>query len=45
VGFGASIITPFGPLGLDYAYGLDRLNELGRREPKWQLHFRFGQIF
>lgn len=45
LGIGASIITPFGPLGLDYAYGLDRLDPTGRRAPKWQLHFRFGQIF
>lgn len=45
VGLGASVITPFGPLGLDYAYGMDRLDITGRRAPKWQLHFRFGQIF
>ena len=45
LGLGASVITPFGPLGLDYAYGLDRLDFTGRRAPKWQLHFRFGQIF
>jgi outer membrane protein insertion porin family len=45
LGIGASVITPFGPLGLDYAYGLDRLDPSGRRAPKWQLHFRFGQIF
>jgi outer membrane protein insertion porin family len=45
LGVGASVITPFGPLGLDYAYGLDRLDITGRRAPKWQLHFRFGQIF
>ena len=45
IGIGASVITPFGPLGLDYAYGIDRLDVLGRRAPKWQLHFRFGQIF
>ena len=44
-GFGASVITPFGPLGLDWAYGLDRLSPIGRRDPKWMLHFRFGQIF
>ena len=30
---------------LDYAYGVDRLDITGRRAPKWQLHFRFGQIF
>lgn len=45
MGIGASTITPFGPLGLDYALGLDRLDALGRRAPKWQLHFRFGQLF
>ncbi len=45
LGLGASVITPFGPLGLDYAYGLDRVDLAGRRAPKWQLHFRFGQIF
>jgi outer membrane protein insertion porin family len=45
LGVGASVITPFGPLGLDYAYGMDRLDLTGRRAPKWQLHFRFGQIF
>lgn len=45
VGIGVSTITPFGPLGLDYALGLDRLDVQGRRAPKWQLHFRFGQLF
>jgi len=45
LGVGASVITPFGPLGLDYAYGIDRVDAAGRRAPKWQLHFRFGQVF
>lgn len=44
-GIGASVITPFGPLGLDWAYGFDRLDEFGRPDPKWQFHFRLGQIF
>jgi outer membrane protein insertion porin family len=35
-GFGMQIVTPFGPMGLDYAYGFDRA------DPGWQLHFRFG---
>jgi hypothetical protein len=39
---GASVITPFGPLGLDYAYGLDRLGIDGRREPKW--HYISGLV-
>jgi outer membrane protein insertion porin family len=38
-GIGAMIVTPFGPLGLDYAYGFDK------DKPGWQLHFKFGQGF
>jgi outer membrane protein insertion porin family len=38
-GIGATIVTPFGPLGLDYAYGFDK------DDPGWQLHFKFGQGF
>jgi len=35
-GAGVQLVTPFGPLGLDYAYGFDR------NFPGWQLHFRMG---
>jgi outer membrane protein insertion porin family len=38
-GLGVQLVTPFGPLGLDYAYGFDKA------EPGWQLHFKFGQTF
>jgi outer membrane protein insertion porin family len=44
-GVGAALITPLGPLGLDWAYGFDRLNEQGRRDPQWKLHFKLGQLF
>ena len=44
-GIGASVITPFGPLGLDWAYGFDRLDQFGRPDPQWQFHFRLGQLF
>ena len=37
VGIGADLVTPLGPIGLDYAYGFDKT------QPGWQLHFRFGQ--
>ncbi|MEO5509633.1 MAG: outer membrane protein assembly factor BamA [Longimicrobiales bacterium] len=36
-GIGAMLVTPFGPIGLDYAYGFDK------DRPSWQLHFKFGQ--
>ena len=35
-GVGMQIVTPFGPLGLDYAYGFDKA------VPGWKLHFRMG---
>ena len=38
-GVGVTLVTPFGPLGLDYAYGFDK------DKPGWQLHFKFGQGF
>lgn len=38
-GMGLTLITPFGPLGLDLAYGFDR------DEPGWKFHFKFGQGF
>jgi outer membrane protein insertion porin family len=38
-GLGVTIVTPFGPLGLDYAYGFDRIN------PGWQFHFKLGSGF
>ncbi|MCZ6477365.1 MAG: outer membrane protein assembly factor BamA [Gemmatimonadetes bacterium] len=44
-GVGVSLITPFGPIGLDYAYGFDRRDVLGRPDPGWKLHFKFGRIF
>jgi len=44
-GIGVSTITPLGPLGLDWAYGFDRLDKFGRPNPKWVLHFRLGQLF
>ncbi|MFW6192851.1 MAG: outer membrane protein assembly factor BamA, partial [Gemmatimonadota bacterium] len=44
-GAGVSLVTPFGPLGIDYAYGFDRRDALGRPDPGWQLHFKFGRIF
>jgi outer membrane protein insertion porin family len=44
-GFGASLVTPLGPLGVDLGYGFDRTDVAGRKNPKWEVHFKFGQIF
>ena len=41
-GIGLSTVTPLGPLGLDWAYGMDRVDTFGRPAPAWQLHFRLG---
>jgi outer membrane protein insertion porin family len=41
-GIGLSTVTPLGPLGLDWAYGFDRVDRQGRPAPAWQLHFRLG---
>jgi len=43
-GAGVSIVTPLGPLGLDWGYGFDRTTN-GVKDPKWQLHFKLGQLF
>ena len=43
-GVGAAVVTPLGPLGLDWGYGFDRV-ENGVKAPKWQLHFKLGQLF
>ncbi len=44
-GLGAAVISPLGPLGIDYAYGFDRLDVLGRPKPGWKLHFKLGNFF
>ena len=44
-GIGAAIISPLGPLGLDWAYGFDRVDQFGQPAPKWQVHFKLGQFF
>ena len=44
-GFGGAVVTPLGPLGVDLGYGFDRRDASGRKDPKWQVHFKFGQLF
>jgi len=44
-GIGLSIISPLGPIGIDWAYGFDRTDALGRPAPGWKLHFKLGNFF
>ncbi len=44
-GFGAAVISPLGPIGVDMGYGFDRVDVTGRPNPKWQLHFKLGNFF
>ena len=44
-GFGVSTWSPPRPLGVDIAYGFDKLAFQGRPAPGWKLHFKLGQFF
>ncbi len=44
-GFGAAVISPLGPIGVDLGYGFDRVDGAGRSDPGWQLHFKLGNFF
>ncbi len=44
-GISVSLLSPLGPMGLDYAYGFDRVDQFGNRDPGWKFHFRLGNIF
>ncbi len=44
-GVGLSMLSPLGPIGLDYAYGFDRIDVNGNGDPGWKFHFRLGQFF
>ncbi|HEX3275084.1 MAG TPA: outer membrane protein assembly factor BamA, partial [Gemmatimonadales bacterium] len=44
-GFGAAVISPLGPIGVDLGYGFDRVDGQGNPAPGWQLHFKLGNFF
>ena len=44
-GLGVAVISPLGPIGIDYAYGFDRTDRFGRPDPGWKLHFKLGNFF
>ena len=44
-GFGAAVVSPLGPIGIDLGYGFDKVTAAGRPNPGWQLHFKLGNFF
>jgi outer membrane protein insertion porin family len=44
-GVGVALVSPLGPIGLDFAYGFDRVDAAGEPNPGWQLHFKVGNFF
>ena len=41
-GIGFSVVSPLGPLGLDLAYGFDRVDALGNPAPGWKVDVQLG---
>ena len=44
-GFGAAVVSPLGPIGIDLGYGFDKVDANGNPNPGWQLHFKLGNFF
>lgn len=44
-GVGIALVSPLGPIGVDFAYGFDRKDRTGKPIPGWQLHFKVGNFF
>jgi outer membrane protein insertion porin family len=44
-GLGVALVSPLGPIGVDLAYGFDRIDATGKPNPGWQVHFKVGNFF
>ena len=44
-GLGVAFVSPLGPIGVDFGYGFDKVDRLGRPDPSWLLHFKLGNFF
>lgn len=44
-GIGLSIVSPLGPIGIDWAYGFDKVDLAGRPAPGFKIHFKLGNFF
>ena len=43
-GFGAAVISPLGPIGIDLGYGFDKVDGAGRPDPGLAAAFQAGQL-
>lgn len=44
-GFGVALVSPLGPIGVDLAYGFDKIDLAGRPSPGWMFHIKVGNLF
>ena len=44
-GVGLAVLSPLGPIGIDFAYGFDKVDLNGNPAPGWKLHFKLGNFF
>ena len=44
-GVGLRLFMPMlGIIGIDFGYGFDYINAMGKREGQWKVHFQFGKF-
>lgn len=44
-GFGVAVLSPLGPIGIDLGYGFDKVDQTGKADPGWKLHFKLGNFY
>lgn len=45
IGGGLRLFMPMlGIIGIDFGYGFDHFNAMGKREGQWKVHFQFGKF-
>ena len=37
-------VAMLGIIGIDFGYGFDYINSMGKREGQWKVHFQFGKF-
>jgi outer membrane protein insertion porin family len=44
-GVGVAVLSPLGPIGIDLGYGFDKVDQTGKADPGWKLHFKLGNFY